>query len=899
MTTPATYTSDDGLVASTPGTVVPDGVDVLAADGAIIRIRPVRLADASGLVNLHERASDAALYRRFLSPGHHQIGGEVKRLVRPPDVTFAALVALERGRIIGVSSYEVLADATRAEFAIFVDDANHDRGIGTLLLEHLAVRARRHGIIHLEGDVLPTNSPMLRVAKTLGQPIRSKFDLGVVKVHLDTADSGTDAIDLRDFGAARHSLSALLTPGCVAVVGAESHPGSLGRSVLEAIVNGEFTGTVYAVNPHASTVAGVVSYPSVTAGPQRPDLVIITVPAPAVAQALAGAAAAGARAAVIMSAGAEDSVDQRDLVRSARAAGMRLVGPDSLGVLNTDAAIRLHATFGAAPKPGGLALASQSGSVGISLLKQAATAGLGISTFVSLGNKTDVSGNDLLSYWYDDRAAEAVALYLESLGNPRRFARIARAVARRKPVLVVKSGRTAPGTPVDPTPAAAVAPDLTVEELFAQAGIIRCDGLRDLIGTARMLVNQPRPAGNRIAIIGNAGGVNTICADAAEAAELTLPILPADVQVAIRAAAPACTTTANPVDLGTGANVAALRTTIRAVAPHADVIVVAVAATSVADVAPMIEGIGAAVDDIELPVAVILFGADQVPTHVGHRQAPVYEQPEEAITALGRATWYAQWQRTPLGQRPDLGPIDAAKARRLVAAALAAAGGWQPAHIAGDLLACYGIAACDTRTVSTPQGAVDAAMFIQYPVVLKSADPTLIHKSDIGGVRLNLADAAGVEAAYRAVKAATGSEHVLVQPQAPAGVELVAGIVHDALFGSVVTCGLGGIHSDLLRDRTLRLPPVTDRDAAQMWRDLRAAPLLTGYRGSAPVDTAAVEDLLIRLGRLAEDLPEIAELDLNSIIVGTRGCTVVDVKLRLAGTGAEPDPAMRSLREPA
>jgi acyl-CoA synthetase (NDP forming) len=661
---------------------------------------------------------------------------------------------------------------------------------------------------------------------------------------------------------------------------------------------------VYAVNPAADTIAGILAYPSIAVAPQRPDLVVIAVPAPRVAAVLSDAAAAGARAAVILSSGfGEDGPQgkarQAELVRIARDGGMRIVGPNCLGFLNTDPAVRLHATFAAAATPGGLAVASQSGAVGISLLDQAAKAGLGISSFVSLGNKADVSGNDLLSYWYDDPAAKVVALYLESLGNPRRFARIARAVARRKPVLAVKSGRSAAGSRVGAShTAAAAAPDATVDALFAQAGVIRCDGLGDLLDTARIFVGQPLPAGDRIAIVGNAGGINVLCADAADAAALTLPELPAAVQAAIRMAAPAAAATSNPVDLGAAVTADAMNTAIRTIAPHVDAIVVAFGATLAADVPGIVDAIGGVVDGVPIPAAVVLLGVTDAPTNLGARRAPVYALPEDAIGALGRAVRYARWRRAPLGERPELTGIDAACARRIVAGALTTGGGWQPPNVAGDLLDCYGIRVVAVRETATSPDAVAAATTIGFPVVVKSANTELVHKTDIGGVRLSLDTADAVTDAYRDIVAATGDPRVLVQAQASAGIELVAGIAHDPLFGSVLMCGLGGVHTDLLGDRTLRLLPVTDRDAAQMWRDLRAAPLLTGYRGAPPVDTAAVEDLLLRLGRLAEDLPEVAELDLNPIIVGTAALAIVDVKIRLAAVGTEPDSALRSLREP-
>jgi acyl-CoA synthetase (NDP forming)/GNAT superfamily N-acetyltransferase len=884
---------------------VPDGgTDVLTADGGIIRIRPARPADADGLTALHERASDESLYRRFMSVGHNAIAGEVRRLVRPADGDHVALVAVEHGAIVGAASYELLHDRSTAEFAAFVDDNAHHRGIGTLLLEQLAVQARRHGIADLLGEVLPVNTPMLSVARSLAPTARHSYQTGVVDVHVPTGPSETDAIDQRDVAASRQSLTALFAPACVAVVGAGRDPGGIGHAVLRSIVDGGYTGALYAVNPHVDAVAGVPAFATLGALPQRADLIVVAVPAAAVAGVLTDAAAVGVRAAVVISSGfgeegAAGQERQRDIVRIARATGMRLVGPNCLGVLNTDPAVRLRAMFAAGAPAGGLAVASQSGAVGISLLGQATRTGLGISSFVSLGNKADVSGNDVLSYWYDDPAAKAVGIYLESLGNPRRFARIARLVGRRKPVLAVKSGRTQSGARAGAShTAAAAAPDATIDALFAQAGVVRCDGLGDMMDTARMLVDQPLPAGGRIGIVGNAGGINVLCADAADAAGLSVPELPGPVREAMLAAAPAAAAVANPVDLGAAASGEAIAAAIGAMADHVDAIVVAFGATLAADADRIVAAIGSAVDTVTVPVAVVLLGVPDTPSLLGTRRAPVFELPERAIAALARSARYAAWRAQPVGRRPSLPDVEPRRARCLVTTALETGGGWQTSNVSAALLACYGIDVVGQREVAGAEAAVAAAEDLGYPVVVKSAAPEVVHKTDIGGVRLGLATADAVWDAYRAVAAACGDRRVLVQRQSPPGVDLVAGLVHDPLFGSLLMCGVGGIHTDLLDDRAVRLLPLTDRDAAGMWRTLRAAPLLTGFRGAPPADTAAVEQLLLRLGRLAEDLPEVAELDLNPIVVHPRGLDVIDVKVRLAPVGDELDADLRMLREP-
>jgi acyl-CoA synthetase (NDP forming) len=412
-----------------------------------------------------------------------------------------------------------------------------------------------------------------------------------------------------------------------------------------------------------------------------------------------------------------------------------------------------------------------------------------------------------------------------------------------------------------------------------------------------MLVDQPLPAGARVAIVGNAGGINVLCADAAETAGLSLPSLPEEVAKSIRAAAPAAASASNPVDLGAAATPAAMTRAITAVAPHVDAIIVAFGATRANDVTGIVAAIAAAVDVVTVPVGVVLMGIEQAPPVVGERRAPVFALPEDAIQALGHAVHYSRWLATPIGHRPALSNVDSVRARALVSRALVTGGGWLDAERGAQLLSCYGIAVAASRVVDTGAAATAVAAELGYPAVLKAGDPNLVHKSDIGAVQIGLTDERSVAEAYEKITSATGDPRVVVQHQERPGLEMVAGIAHDPVFGSVVMCGLGGVNTELFRDRALRLLPITDYDAASMWRALRAAPLLTGYRGSAPVDTAAWEELLLRLGRLAEDLPEVAELDANPVIVRPDGLAVVDIKVRLAApAGDEPDPTLRALR---
>lgn len=872
------------------------GHDALAADGRIVRLRPVRPQDAEALTALYGGAADRSLYLRFFASGHGQIDHEVRRLTRPDTADHRVVVALDGDRLIGVASYERDDAGPVAEFAVLVADAHHHRGIGTLLLEYLVRQARADGIRELAGDVLVDNAPMLRMARDLTPGMLVRSSAGVLRLLIPTTadDRAQGLIDLRERSAERKALHPLFAPASIAVVGAGHRPGSVGHEVLCNLLEHGFTGPVYPVNPHADQIAGVRAYPRLSAVPHPVDLAVIAVPAPDVAEVLAEAGAAGVDAAVVLSAGfaeagADGAAAQADVLRTARAHGIRLVGPNCLGVLNTDPAVRMAATFATAVPPAGhLAIASQSGAVGIAVLDHAARDGIGVSQFVSLGNKADVSGNDLLAYWYDDPTTRAVALYLESFGNPRKFGRIARALARRKPLLAVKGGRSAGGQRAGAShTAAAAAPDVAVESLFAQAGVVRTDTLGELLDAARLLVSQPLPAGNRVGIVGNAGGVNVLAADAADAAGLVVPEI----------------TGGNPVDLGAAATPAALAAAVARLVDgrEVDAVLAVFAATRVGDLPGMLAALGAAADAASgVPVAVVLVGAPEPPATVGRRSAPVYALPEQAVRALGHAARYAAWRREPLGRRPDLPGVDSTRARALVARALATGGGWQPPEVVATLLGCYGVPTVDTTVARGLDEVVAAAAHLGYPVVVKAADPAIVHKSDRHLVRLDLDSCGAVRDAYLAIAAALGDPDapVAVQPMRR-GVELAVGVVHDPLFGSLVMLGLGGVHTELLGDRVFRLLPITDLDARRMWRGLRGAPLLTGYRGTQPVDTAALEDVLMRVGRLADEVPEIAELDLNPVLATPRGAVAVDAKLRLVAVGPEPDPNLRALREPA
>jgi acyl-CoA synthetase (NDP forming)/L-amino acid N-acyltransferase YncA len=889
----------------------PVPVDALDADGRIVRIRPVAPADLTALIAMHEACPTADLRHRFFGTGRGILAIEARRLAGLNATGRGiALVVEDDAELLAVASFEGDPDEPgHAEFGVLVAAVHQYRGLGTLLLEHLALAASAGGVKQLTGQVLGGNYKMLRLARRLAPGAAMPYADGVVDVVLTAELDGAFGKDIaeRERAAERRSLRPLLDPASVAVVGASRTGTGVGAEILRSIVNGGFNGRIVPVHPDAAELAGLPAVRSLNELPDPVDLVIVAVPAPAVAAVLQDAGAAGARAAVIVSSGFAETGDapaQEALVRIARAHDMRLVGPNCLGIVNTDGSIRLQASFAAEPPaPGGLSLASQSGAVGIAALAHATRTGLGIHSFVSLGNKADVSGNDLLAYWYDDPACKAVALYLESFGNPRKFARVARAVARRKPVLAVKGGRSEPGRRAGLShTAAAATSDLAVDTLFKQAGVIRCDTLEQLLDTARVLVDQPLPHGTRLGVVGNAGGVGVLAADTAATAGLDVPGLSGDARDRLTAAVPGAAAADNPVDLGAAAEPDAFAEaiTVLGASGEVDALVAVFAATGTSDIEGNLAAIADALDTLpDLPAVAVVMGLPDPPTTLGARKIPVFAFPEPAVAALGRAAAYAGWRARPLGARPDLPCIDQTGARAIVDRLLEAGEGWQTATDAAALLACYDIPLTPAVRVSSKSQAVAAARTVGYPVAVKADDPRLIHKTGTGTVRLGPNDAHEVRAAYAAVSALIDGDEdagVIVQPMVGADVELAAGIVHDPQFGSLVMIGAGGTATDVLDDKQFRLLPLTETDADSMWRSLRSRPLLDGYRGSRPVDTAALTDLLLRLGRLAEDLPEIAELDLNPVMPARYGVQAVDIKLRLARIGDEPDPLARRLR---
>jgi acyl-CoA synthetase (NDP forming)/GNAT superfamily N-acetyltransferase len=890
-------------------------VDALLVDAGIARIRTATPDDAAALAAMFARVSPDTVYLRYFSVSDAALRDDLAATTRPADDAHDSLVAEVGGEIVGVATFERLDDPALAEVAFLVDDAHQGRGVGMLLLEHLASLARARGIERFVAETLPINARMLHVFSDAGFPVHTKSGDGVVHVSIPLTfdDAYRVAVDEREARADAASLRRVLAPASVTVVGAGSDPGSLGHQVLANIVRGGYRGELHAVNRSGHRVAGVRAYTDLASVPGTIDVVVVAVPASGVVDVAHQAAARGVAGLVVITSGfaetgSSGAAMQRELLRVCRDAGMRLIGPNCMGIANAAEAVSLNATFcQTIPPAGGIGLMSQSGAVGIAALDYATRSGIGISSFVSAGNKPDVSGNDLLCAWENDDATRVCALYLESFGNPRKFSRIAARVGRHKPVVAVKSGRTIAGARgVASHTASAATPDVAVDSLFEQAGVTRVDSLAELFEVATLFDLAPLPRGRRVAIMGNSGGPGVLAADACEAAGLEVVHLGDVTRSRLAAMLPAGAAIENPVDLMAGADPLSFEATLRVLVDDPDIDAVITVYTPIVEGSA--SGIARAIATVQAdrpgkPLLACFLGLEAMPSQLrsasGRPVVPYYAFPEPAARALAAAARYAQWRERPRGAAATLDGIDLVAARAIVRDVLARSpeGCWLDAKTAAELVATHGVAVVPTVFAADEAAVVAAAAAIGRPVALKAAGGDLVHKSELGAVRLALATPAAAAEAFAQMRARLGEAMggAIVQPMVDAGVETAIGVASDATFGPLVMVGLGGVASDLLADRAFHLLPLTADDAARQVRSLRGAPLLFGYRNTPECDVAALEDMTLRVARLAENLPEIAELDLNPVVVTPDAAVAVDVKVRLA-VAPQDDPFARRLR---
>jgi acyl-CoA synthetase (NDP forming)/RimJ/RimL family protein N-acetyltransferase len=803
--------------------------DAVLRDGRTVHLRPIRSDDLDAMMEMWSRLSERSIRLRFFAP-RKMDRAQMRHFTDVDYHDRFALVATRGERITGVARLDRLPeDDHAAEFAVLVEDAEQGRGIGTALLRALFEPAQHLEISHFKGSFLPENRRLRHVLSEAGFEPAFTNAYGAVETSFKAVPSERflHSTDEQDRKAAVEALRSVLAPSSIAVVGASRDPKSIGGLLLTNLRD-HYRGTLYAVNPAAADVQGVASYPTIGDCPEVPDVVTVCVPGDEVADIVSQAGEAGTTAAVIVSsgfgeAGAPGRERQRRLQEVASASGIRIVGPNCMGMLNAADDIRMNSTFSTIfPRAGNAAFLSQSGALGLAILSAAHRSDLGLSSFISVGDKLDISGNDLLQYWESDDDTGVVLLYLESFGNPQKFGRIARRVGRSKPIVAVKAGRSSSGVRISST---GVAPnDDAVDALFAQAGVIRTRTLAELFDVAAVLSSQPLPQGHRVGILTNGGGPGLLAADACESVGLEVCELREDTQERLRELLPAAARVGNPVDVIASTSAETYGQALRVLADDGNLdMVVAIfvppIATSPEDVA---EEIAAARDDIsdDIPVITVFMAGDERPDALVRNGIPSFVFPEDAAQALGHVARYASWRRRPLGHVVEVTDADGDAARAVVDEALTDTDErWLDDDLTGRLLDAFGIA-------------------------LDGGD--------------------GDDA--------RDDEH---------HVKLVAGVRHDPTFGQVMMVGMGGELMELIGDVRVRLHPVTDHDVDDMLAELRGFPVLSGNHGAEPLDIEGVRMLLFRLSALVEAVDEIQTLDLQPVVVGRRAVTVAGARVLL------------------
>ncbi|MDQ4094912.1 MAG: GNAT family N-acetyltransferase [Actinomycetota bacterium] len=880
--------------------------DVVLRDGSTMRIRPTVAADAAGVTRLLEGVSDESLRLRFHGmrhPKETEIESFVEVDYRDRFGLVAEATADGRQSIAALANYVKTAHE-KAEIAVIVDDHLHGSGLGSLLIEHLSEAAAEAGISTFVAEVLTSNASMLEVIRSMEVPVESRASDGLLHLEFPTSPSprSIQAFERREAVAAAAGIRHFFVPQSIAVIGASRRRGTVGGEIFRNLLDAEFAGPVYPVNPRSTVIQSVPAYQSVGDVPGDVDLAVIVVPAALVIDTAEQCGRRGVRALLVISAGfsevgEEGAERQRELVAVARRYGMRIIGPNCMGVLNTHPDVRMNATFASLMPPAGrLAFSSQSGALGIAVMDRARALGLGLSSFASVGNKADISGNDLIQYWEQDDETDVILLYLESFGNPRKFARIARRISMKKPIVAVKSGRSEAGARAAASHTGSmVAGDIAVDALFRQAGVIRTDTLEELFDVASLLAYQPLPRGKRVAILTNAGGLGILCADACEAAGLEVHELSDNTRAELASFLAAEASVHNPVDMIASASAEqygrALKVLIDADGVDSVIVIfIPPLLTRAEDVADALVGAAAS---SETTVMACFLGVQGVHERLSKGQCviPSHAFPESAAHALGRVTHYASWRFGDKGQVPEL--FEEGHSARLALAADLLAGGprWLEPDGVARLLHCYGIPSVASRTVTEIDEVEAAAAAIDKPVVLKIVSSTVLHKTDVGGVRVGLNSPVEAATAAREMSEALRERGLLEQVEGwlvqemetREGKEMFVGMTLDPSFGPLLACGVGGTMVELIRDVSVRITPLTDLDAREMLTSLKAWPLFEGYRGQPPLDASALQDLLLRLSTMVEELPHLAEIDLNPVLVFAEdeGCVVLDARVRI------------------
>jgi acetyl coenzyme A synthetase (ADP forming)-like protein len=878
-------------------------LDVALRDGGIVRIRPIRPDDGEKLQNMVRKMSSQSAYHRFFRVKRELDPDELYYFTHLDYETRMAFVAVHEDEILGVGRFDrEAADSHSAEVAFAVADEHQGRGLGTQLLQQLTAYSRELGVTQFRAFVLADNHAMLRVFRNAGFILHREMEDGVITVEFPTEVSeATLAAEWEhEQRAVAASMMPVFYPHSIAVVGASRNRDSIAGRLFGNLIRGGFTGPVYPVNPSASVIQSVKAYPSVLDIPDPVDLAFIVVPSQHAISAIEQCAEKGVKGLVVISAGFGETGEagrmlEQEMLEKVRSAGMRMVGPNCMGVLNTDSAVSFDGQFGpVTPPKGNVAMSSQSGALGIAILDYATRLNIGISTFISVGNKADVSGNDLLLYWENDPNTDVILLYVESFGNPKRFSRLARRVGMRKPIVAVKSGRTAAGARAASSHTGSLASlEVAVEALFRQTGIVRTDTLSELFDVTALLANQPVPKGRKVGVLTNAGGPAILAVDALESLGLDVPELSRELQDALRSHLSPDASVKNPIDMIASAGPEAYEACLDLLLNSDEVdsvmgIYIPASPVGIEETAQALRDAGVRHRGKKTFLTVFMSSAG-APSDLatGDHRVPTYPFPEPAAKALLRAVEYGEWRDRDKGEIRRFHDVDEDGAKLIVQTAcdrLGPDGGWLEPEEAEYVLAAFGLPAPQSGVAHSEDDAVRIAGEIGTSVVLKVISPSALHKSDVGGVALDVQGDEMVRAAYQQVTGAVDdAEGALVQEFVGGGHEVLIGMTEDPTFGPLIVFGLGGVFVELLKDVAFRLHPITDVDAHEMVRAVRSAKLLEGYRGGEPGDMEAVEEALLRISALAQALPEVVEMDLNPVKVHRPGdgIRVVDYRMRV------------------
>jgi acyl-CoA synthetase (NDP forming)/RimJ/RimL family protein N-acetyltransferase len=838
--------------------------DVVLTDGGVAHLRPIRPDDADAVVAFHQRQSPESLYYRYFSPKPSLTAAEVAHLTSVEPGRTMAFVAFDGDLLVGIGRYDHLRGSNEAELAFQADEAHRGRGLATIFLEYLIAAARESGLDGLVAEVLPDNRRMLAVFERAGFDACRRFADGVIEVELslDPTDASRAAIEDREQRADARSVGRLLAPSAVAVIAGEGPPGDPARAAFDQLVAHEFAGPVVRVGEASAWTAP--AHERIEDIPDAIDLAVVAVAPGALHATLAACAAKSVRGIVLLTPSAEAPAD---LVAVARRSGMRLIGPGALGVVNTAPDIRLHALpLAAHVDAGPIGFLSQSGSLAAALLQRAAVLGLGFSSVVSVGDKADLSANDLLQHWEHDDATRVVALYLQSFGNPRKFSRIARRVSRRKPVVAVKSGRA----PVDTR--SEEWPDDMLDALMRQTGVIRVDTTEELLDVARVLATQPVPVGRRVAVVTNRGGPALVTADACAGGGLVVD---------------------STVVLARDADATAWAGAVGdALAGSANAAIVVWADPAGASAGAALKAVGTEAANAGKPVVATVIGREP-----GAGAVPTFSFPERAARSLGRVASYGAWLGRPAGVVPAWEDVDVDRARGLVDSVLADDPSGRRLSIdeLEELLTAFGVRAPSGRVVADEREAADALDALGSPVVLKALGLSRLGKVEAQGVALDLNEPHEVRAAYQRMARHLGDamRPALVQQMVPPGADVLVRLHQHPRWGSTVSIGVGGAVAGALDDRVQRVVPLTDLDAGRL---IDASPVHRLIEACGPAaDRAPLEDLVLRVSALADALPEVATLALNPVIVGPEVAWATAASAEVRPWSPGPDPGLRRL----